>query len=64
MLRPSASFRFSHQVKFFISFSNEPSRNARSPCPVCVSSSWYTNQVAHACTGGLTSPKFHSYAGS
>ena len=64
MLRSSASLRLSHQPKLRISFWKAFSRNSRSPVPVRAFSSSYTNSVAQACTGGLTSLKFHSYAGS
>jgi hypothetical protein len=47
-----------------MSFWKAFSRKARSPVPVRAFSSSYTKRLAHACTGGLTSLKFHSYAGS
>src|SRR5207248_3037902 len=52
-LRPSASLRMTHQVKFSISLWNTRSRNARSPWhPRCLRSIWNTRHVAQACTGG------------
>ena len=39
-LRPSASLRFTHQVKFSISLWKTRSRKARSPRPVSVLSIW------------------------
>src|SRR5262245_60344533 len=59
----SSSLRFTHQVKFNDSFSKQNLRNARSPRPRNCLSKLYTVQTAHACTGGFTSLKFHSYAG-
>src|SRR5204862_682105 len=62
-LFPSASLRFTHQLKLSSSFWNTLSRNAVSRWPrgpVIL----YTRHAAHACTGGFTSPKAHSYAGS
>ena len=64
MFRPSASLRFSHQSKFRLSLWNAFSRKARSPIPVRALSISYTKMIAQACTGGLTSVKFHSYAGN
>ena len=64
MFRSSASLRLSHQPKFLVSSWNAFSRKARSAWPVRALSISYTNRVAQACTGGLTSLKFHSYAGS
>ena len=60
MLLPSASLRFTHQVKLSSSFWNTRSRKGRSPRPLACFSRLYTCQVAQACTGGLTSPKAHS----
>ena len=59
-LLPSASSRLSHQVKLMSSFWKMRSRNSRSRPP----SIRKTRSAAITCTGGLTSSKFHSYAGS
>ena len=59
-LLPSGSCRFSHQVKFSSSFWKTRSRKSRSVPPSMTN----TRSAASACTGGLTSSKFHSYAGS
>mmetsp|Transcript_9252 Transcript_9252/g.28846 ORF Transcript_9252/g.28846 Transcript_9252/m.28846 type:complete len:227 (-) Transcript_9252:435-1115(-) len=65
MLRPSASLRLTHQVKLIMSLWKTSSRKLRSPGPpCCLRSIWKTRQDAQACTGGLTSLKFHSKAGS
>mmetsp|Transcript_141771 Transcript_141771/g.440775 ORF Transcript_141771/g.440775 Transcript_141771/m.440775 type:complete len:221 (-) Transcript_141771:379-1041(-) len=65
MLRPSASLRLTHQVKFIMSLWKTSSKKPRSPLSFrCRRSIWNTRQDAHACTGGLTSLKFHSKAGS
>ena len=63
-LRSSASLRFTHQVKFVSRRSNTRARNSRSPSPRISASRSYTYSAAHAVTGGLTSLKFHSYAGT
>ena len=55
-LDPSESLRLSHHEKLNISLVKMRTRKARSVPP----SSWWTCQAAHACTGGLTSPKSHS----
>src|SRR5215472_12359053 len=60
---PERSLRFNHQLKFSISFANDRFRNSMSPCPYRSFSVRYKKIEAHACTGGLTSLKFHSYAG-
>lgn len=63
-LFPSTSSWFTHQVKFTMHFWKTPSRKSRScPKPRCAAS-WYTRHAAQACTGGLTSSKSNSYAGS
>ena len=59
-LLPSASSRLSHHVKFTSSFWKTRSRNARSRLPSITN----TRSAAITWTGGLTSSKFHSYAGS
>mmetsp|Transcript_28390 Transcript_28390/g.85606 ORF Transcript_28390/g.85606 Transcript_28390/m.85606 type:complete len:222 (-) Transcript_28390:1472-2137(-) len=65
MLRPSASFRLTHHVKLIINLWKSSSKNTRSPSPpVLFLSIWKTRHVAQACTGGFTSLKFHSKAGS
>src|SRR5215470_15452414 len=60
---PSASLRFTHQVKFSSSFWKMRSRKARSALPHIRLSILYTRQAAQAWTGGLASLKAHSYAG-
>ena len=58
-LLPSASLRFTHQVKLSSNFWNTLSRNAVSRWPrgpVIL----YTRHAAHACTGGFTSPNANS----
>src|SRR5215813_7097669 len=60
---PVRSFRFSHQVKLSKSFRKERLNHSTSASPDSVFSSRYVKIVAHGWTGGLTSPKFHSYAG-
>src|SRR5215813_3388240 len=62
-LLPARSLRLTHHVKFSSSFWKARSSHSTSAWPAR-SSSRYVNSVAHACTGGLTSLKFHSYAGS
>src|SRR6202035_1937562 len=64
ILFPCSSFRFTHQVKFTSSFMYMVSRNFVSAMPVRALSTLYTFQVPHAWTGGFTSEKAHSYAGS
>ena len=59
-LLPSASSRLTHQVKLISSLSNTRLRKATSVPPSMAK----TSRAAHACTGGFTSPKSHSYAGS
>ena len=55
-LLPSASLRFTHQVKLMSSLWNTRARKSRSVEP----SIWKTRTAAHACTGGLASPNSHS----
>ena len=57
---PKRSLRFTHQLKFSISFAKDRLRNSRSPSPWSACSVRYRKIVAQACTGGLTSLKFHS----
>ena len=57
---PSGSLTFAHQVNPSSSLWNIRSSQTRSRAP----SSSNTDSAASACTGGLTSEKFHSYAGS
>ena len=57
---PKRSLRFTHQLKFSISFANDRLRNSMSPSPLSACSVRYRKIVAQACTGGLTSLKFHS----
>mmetsp|Transcript_68389 Transcript_68389/g.191670 ORF Transcript_68389/g.191670 Transcript_68389/m.191670 type:complete len:223 (+) Transcript_68389:945-1613(+) len=65
MFRPSASLRLTHHVKLIINLWKISSKNTMSPTPLhFFLSIWYTRQDAQACTGGLTSLKFHSNAGS
>src|SRR6516225_542166 len=61
MLLPPTSLRLTHQVKFSDNFLKQNLRNRKSPRPPrrCFSK-LYTFQTAKGCTGGLTSPKFHS----
>ena len=59
-LLPSGSWRLSHQVKFSNSFWKTRSRKSRSRPPSMTN----TRRAASAWTGGLTSSKLHSYAGS
>src|SRR5271165_6775854 len=59
-LLPKRSLRFTHQLKFSISLANERFRNSRSPLPLRACSVRYKKMEAQACTGGLTSLKFHS----
>ena len=54
------SFWLTHHVKLMSSFWKTRSRNPKSRPP----SISKTRSAAHACTGGLTSPNAHSYAGS
>src|SRR6516165_2489953 len=60
---PKRSLRLIHQLKFSNSFAKERLRNSRSPVPFSACSVRYRKMEAHACTGGFTSLKFHSYAG-
>ena len=55
-LLPSASSRLTHQVKLTSSLSKTRLRKSRSRPPSMAN----TSSAAHACTGGLTSPKSHS----
>ena len=57
---PKRSLRFTHQVKLSISLLKVSLRNSRSVSPRSALSVRCRNSVAKACTGGLTSPKFHS----
>src|SRR5262249_32262499 len=57
---PVRSLRLTHQVKFISSFWKHASRNERSPRPVCSFLLTERYHAAQACTGGLTSEKFHS----
>ena len=57
---PSGSIRLTHQVKFISSLGSRRARKSWSRRP----SMSHTCSAAQACTGGLTSPKAHSYAGS
>src|SRR6516165_8291827 len=59
-LFPKRSFRFTHQLKFNISLAKDLSRHLRSLVPRKACSVRYRKIEAHACTGGLTSLKFHS----
>src|SRR5207248_9558790 len=59
-LFPSTSLRLTHQVKLMSSFCSTRARKPKSAEP----SSSKTRTAAQACTGGLTSSKAHSYAGS
>ncbi len=59
-LLPSGSSRLSHQVKLSSSFWKTRSRKSRSVAPSMTN----TRSAARAWTGGLTSSKLHSYAGS
>ena len=62
-LAPLTSLRLTHQVKLSMSLSNMSVRKAwSSSAPVSIACTWL-NSVASAWTGGLTSEKFHSYAG-
>src|SRR5262252_5518605 len=58
-LLPSSSSRLTHQVKLTSSLLKTRLRKSRSRPPSMAN----TSSAAHACTGGLTSPKSHSYAG-
>ena len=58
-LLPPRSLLLVHQVKLMSSLWKTLVRKAKSVPP----SSSNTRSAAHACTGGLTSEKFHSYAG-
>ena len=60
---PYRSLRFTHQVKFARSLPNDRFRKSTSPRPCSACSLRCRKIVAQACTGGLTSEKFHSYAG-
>src|SRR5271168_1318718 len=57
---PKRSLRFTHQLKFSINFENDRLRKSISPFPSDACSVRYKKMVAQACTGGLTSLKFHS----
>ena len=59
-LLPERSLRFTHQVKLSTSLWKARSSHSRSPWPRRACSRRYVKMVAQACTGGLTSPKFHS----
>ena len=59
-LLPFLSFLFTHQVKLSSNFWNTFSKKNKSALPLCFSSILKTLKVAQACTGGLTSLKFHS----
>src|SRR4029077_370270 len=59
-LLPSASSLLTHQVKLTSSLSKIRLTKSMSRAPSIAN----TSTAAHACTGGLTSPKSHSYAGS
>ena len=56
---PAGSLRLTHHVKLSSRRVNDCRRNGRSTSPRCPDT-LYMNSVAKACTGGLTSPKFHS----
>src|SRR3984957_11501426 len=58
-LLPSASSRLIHHVKLTRSLSKIRPRNSRSRLPSMMN----TSSAAHACTGGVTSPKSHSQGG-
>src|SRR5580765_6561297 len=62
-LLPYRSVRLTHQVKFARSLPNDRFRKSTSPAPCSACSLRCRKIVAQACTGGLTSEKFHSYAG-
>src|SRR5215469_14836901 len=59
-LLPKRSLRFTHQLKFNISLAKDLSRNLISAVPRKACSVRYRKIEAQACTGGLTSLKFHS----
>src|SRR6476646_865622 len=63
-LLPSASLRLTHQLKFMSSLWKMRSRKSQSFLPDWIESILNTHHAAHACTGGFTSSKAHSYAGS
>lgn len=63
-LFPSASFLLTHHVKLRSNFWKTLSRKSRSSRPNIFRSILKTRKVDQAWTGGLTSEKFHSYAGS
>ena len=58
-LCPEGSLRFTHQVKFSSNFAKLSCTNGRSTSPRSASR-FSRNRAAKACTGGFTSPKFHS----
>ncbi len=58
-LCPVGSLRFTHQVKFSSSREKLFSMNGKSTSPRSASR-FCRKSAANACTGGLTSPKFHS----
>ncbi len=58
-LLPSLSLRLTHQVKFSSSLCMMRARKSMSVPPSIAK----IRSAAHACTGGLTSPNAHSYAG-
>src|SRR4030095_11756726 len=65
MLLPPASLRLTHHVKLSRSLWKMDSRNWRSPLPPLIFSSYLnTCHAANAFTGGFTSLKDHSQAGS
>jgi len=58
-LRPEGSLRFTHQVKLSSSFWNDRSSHSTSAARLLFNMRW-VKIVDQACTGGFTSPKFHS----
>src|SRR5262249_8046584 len=61
-LLPVRSLRFTHQVQLSLSLWKARSSQSIAPCPRRICSNREVQMVDHACTGGVTSPKFHSYA--
>jgi len=57
---PKRSLRFTHHVKFSMSFLNADLRKSTSTPPRRALSARRRKSVAQACTGGFTSLKFHS----
>src|SRR6516162_2504688 len=57
--RPVRSLRLTHQVKLSSSFWKQLLSHSTSPSPFLDLSRVYVKAVDQACTGGLTSPKFH-----